>query len=211
MPNYAKPDYGVSEKLTTVFKKLFDSDCLIAFKDNAEFDKIFERTNSIKKISEAKFLILDDDKLLCSYKKFWRTYYITEFDIYNDFMQQAASYLLSMFEHIKRFLMMFLNLEKMELKTTSTYGQIVGKIANTCNCTWSELSELFDVKTRNIIGHDNWYYNNKKFAYKDEGVEKEITLSELVEKIKYTTSLGNGVAMGLQPYMMKLEWTEQRK
>jgi len=211
MPNYAIPDYDVYEKLTTVFKKLFDADCLIAFKDNIEFDKIFERTNSIMKVSEAKFLILDDDELLCSYKKFWAPYSITEFDIYNDFMQQAASYLLSMFEHIRRFLMMFLDLDKMRLKTIATYGQIVGKIANTCDYTWKELSELFDVETRNIIGHDNWYYNEKKFAYKDKGVEKEITLSELVEKIKYATSLSSGVAMALQPHMVKLEMDRAKK
>lgn len=205
MVNYAIPDHITLQKLTTVFKKLFDADCLIAFKDNEEFDKIFERTNSIMKISEAKFLILQDDELLDNYKKFWAGHFINEFDIYNDFMQQAASYLLSMFEHIKRFLMMFLNLDKMTLKTTATYGQIVGKIANTCDYPWKELSELFDVETRNIIGHDNWYYNEKKFAYKDEGVEKEITLSELVEKIKYVTSLSSGIAMALQPYMVKLE------
>ena len=206
MVNYAMPDHITLQKLTTVFKKLFDADCLIAFKDNEEFDKIFERTNSIMKISEAKFVILQDDELLDNYKKFWAGHFINEFDIYNDFMQQAASYLLSMFEHIKRFLMMFLDLKKMKLREKSTLGIIVIEISKKCGYSWDSLNDLFDVNTRNIIGHDNWYYKEKNFAYKDEnGVEKEITLSELVEKIKYVTSLSSAIAMVWQPYMVKLE------
>jgi len=206
MINYAIPDHAISQKLKTVFKKLFDSSCLVSFRDNEEFDKIFERTNSIMKVSEAKFLILDDDKLLHDYKKFWAAHFIDEFDIYNDFMQQAASYLLSMFEHVKRFLMMILDLEKMKLHEKATLGTIVTTISLKCGYSRNSLNELFDVETRNIIGHDNWYYKEKNFVYKDDNcVEKEMTLKELVEKLKYVTGLSSGIAMAWKPYILKLE------
>lgn len=212
MTGYAIADYATQEKLHEILKKLYEKNCLIPFKDNEEFDKIFRRTNSIMHVSEAKYLILGDEELLKEYKRFWAGHFVDEFDLYNDFMQQAASYLLSMFEHIKRFFLMILNLEKLGLNEKSTLGTIVSKIGDTCDESWESISKLFDIDTRNIIAHDNWYYKEKKFAYNDQNnIEQIIPLNKLVEKIKYATALGGAVSIAWFKYMPTLEKEYKRK
>ena len=206
MANYAIPDYETKQKIDKIFKTLFDKELLdSSWGDDDKFDKIWRRTNSTMKISEAKYTILQNDELLRKYKNFWAGHFIDEFDIYNDFFQQAASYLLSMFEHIRRFLLLILNKKKLSLKNKSTYGSIIIKIAQNCSYDEKELLELFDVSTRNIIGHDNWYYSDKNFIYEDSnGIEKIITIEEFVKRIYHVTSLSSAVSVSWFQYVLPL-------
>lgn len=207
MTNYAIPDYIIKQKIENIFKTLFDQKLLDNNWDEGDdkFHKIWERTNSIMKISEAKYIILQDDELLRKYKIFWAGHFIEDFDIYNDYFQQAASYLLSMFEHIKRFLLMILNKKKLSLKNKSTYGSIITKIARNCGHDEKELFKLFDVETRNIIGHDDWYYSDKKFTYEDpNGVVKTLTIEEFVKRIYHTTALSSAVSVSWFEYVIPL-------
>ena len=204
--NYAIPDYVIKQKIDKIFKTLFDKELLdTSWEDDDKFHKIWRRTNSIMKISEAKYIILLNDDLLKKYKNFWAGHFIEEFDIYNDFFQQAASYLLSMYEHIKRFLLLILDKKKLSLKNKSTYGGIITKIAQNCSYDEKELLELFDVSTRNIIGHDDWYYSDKNFTYEDSnGNEKKITIEEFVKRIYHVTSLSSAVSVSWFQYVLPL-------
>ncbi len=204
--NYAIPDYVMKQKIDKIFKTLFDKGLLESdWEDNDKFHKIWSRTNSIMKISEAKYIILQNEDLLRKYKIFWAGHFIEDFDIYNDYFQQAASYLLSMFEHIKRFLLMILNKKELSLKNKSTYGGIITKIAQNCSYDEKELLELFDVPTRNIIGHDDWYYSDKNFTYEDSnGVEKIIAIEEFVKRIYHVTSLSSAVSVSWFQYVVPL-------
>ncbi len=205
MANYAIPDTTTQQKMNEIFKILFENECLIPFEDNDKFDKIWERTNSIMKISEAKYTILEDEELLRKYKLFWAGHFINDFDIYNDYFHQAASYLLGMFEHTKRFLLMVLDKQKLGISDRSTYGSIVIRIAQKCNLNEDELKELFDLETRNVIGHDDWYYSDKHFTYVDDGCEKKISITEFVEKIRYATALSSAIAIAWNKYFLMLE------
>lgn len=201
------PDNVTQQKMNDIFEVLFKNDFMIPFIDSDKFDKIWKRTNSTMKISEAKYMILQDEELLHKYRLFWGGYFIDDFDIYNDYLQQAASYLLSMFEHIKRFLLMFLNKEKLNISDRSTYGLIVSIIAQKCKFDENDLKKLFDLETRNIIGHDDWYYSDKHFAYlDDDDNEKKISITELVEKIRYITALSTSIAVAWNKYILKLEY-----
>lgn len=204
--NYALPDNETQRKMDEIFKLLNEQECIIPFKDTSKFDKIFERTNSTMKISEAKYEILQDTQFLHKYKLFWGGHFINDFDIYNDYFQQAASYFLSMCEHNKRFLLMILDLEKLHITEKSPYGSIVSKISQKCKMNDLEISNFFEVPTRNIIGHDDWYYSGKNFAYLDKDkVEKQITITEFVHKIRYITELSSAIAMAWGPYAPQLE------
>lgn len=212
MVNYATPDAAVQQKMNDIFEILFKNEYMIPFEDSDKFDKIWERTNSIMKISEAKYMILQDEELLHKYKLFWRDYFINDFDIYNDFFHQAASYLLSMFEHNKRFLLMILNKRKLGISNRSTYGTIVTRIAQKCKLDEDELRELFDTKTRNVIGHDDWYYSDKYFTYVDDDeCEKKVSITEFVEKIRYTTALSSSIAIAWNKYFIQLELASKLK
>lgn len=209
MTNYAVPDRETQTKMDENFKLLNEQKCLVPFKDTIKFDKIFERTNSTMKISEAKYEILQDPEFLHKYKLFWGGHFINDFDIYNDYFQQAASYFLSMCEHNKRFLSMILDLEKLHITMKlPPYGTIVSKISQKCNMNDLEMSNFFEIPTRNIIGHDDWYYVDKNFAYLDKNdVEKQITITEFVHKIRSITALSSAIAMAWKPYVLNLELT----
>ena len=212
MSNYAIPTDHVQQKMNDIFKKLFDNGYMIPFEDNDKFDKIWERTNSIMKISEAKYTILQDEELLRKYKLFWAGHFINDFDIYNDYFHQAACYLLGMFEHNKRFLLMILNKEKLNISERSPYGTIVTRIAQKCSFDEIELKKLFDLETRNVLGHDDWYYSDKHFAYEDENkCEKKISITEFVEKIRYCTALSSAIAVAWNKYFLQLEFAPRLK
>ena len=191
--NYNLPDQD-KQTIQDTFKILYDKGYLIQIKDNKEINKIHNRTISIMQMSEMKYIIFDDDDLLKKYEKFWMPYNITRVDIYNDFVHQIASCMLSIFELIKKFLLRVLDLDKLKLKEKSMLGEIISKINSKCDYPKNHLTDLFDIKTRNIIAHDNWYYKEKNFAYKNENDnEVEITLEKLVEKIKRIIEINNQI------------------
>ena len=207
-PNYAIPNEQTQTKMDKIFELLCTKGILIPFKDTIKFDKIFERINSTMKISEAKYGILQDGEFLHKYKLFWGGHFINDFDIYNDYFQQAASYFLSMCEHNKRFLSMILDLEKLGLRLEkATYGSIVVRISQKCGLDEEEMKNFFEIPTRNIIGHDEWYYCDKNFAYLDDaGNEQQITLTDFVIKIRSITELSSAIATAWGNYAVDLEF-----
>ena len=78
-------------------------------------------------------------------------------------------------------------------------------MAQNCGSDEKELLELFDVSTRNIIGHDDWCYSDKNFTYEDSnGIEKRITIEEFVKRIYHVTALSSAVSVSWFEYVLPL-------
>ena len=105
-----------SRRTVKLLEMLNENELLIPFIQDPIIDKIFERNNSTMHISEMKYMIITDEKFLENYKKFWSPFDVNEFDLYTDFIQQGASYILGLFELLVRFLRMILDPKKLNLK-----------------------------------------------------------------------------------------------
>lgn len=103
---------------------------------------------------------------------------------------------------------MILDLEKLGLRLEkATYGSIVVRIAQKCGLDEMEMKDFFEIPTRNIIGHDEWYYRDKNFAYLDnDGNEQQITITNCVIKIRSITELSSAIARAWGPYAVDLEF-----
>ncbi|MCH7969280.1 MAG: hypothetical protein IH841_08580 [Thaumarchaeota archaeon] len=200
-----------SKKTSQLFEKLDSNNMLIPFNDDPKFDKIFERNNSTMHISEMKYMIFTDVEFFKKYKKFWLPFDVNEFDLYNDFIQQGASYVLGLFELLKRFLLMILDVKKLQINEKSTLGNIIFKISKETNLNKNELEDLLMLKIRNIIAHDSWYFEEKNFCYEEDGITKKLTLEDFVQLIVNVTDMTNSIAMHWGKYIPKLEFERMRK
>ena len=200
-----------SKKTSQLFEKLDSNNMLIPFNDDPKFDKIFERNNSTMHISEMKYMIFTDVEFFKKYKKFWLPFDVNEFDLYNDFIQQGASYVLGLFELLKRFLLMILDIKKLQINEKSTLGNIIFKISKETNLNKNELEDLLMLKIRNIIAHDSWYFEEKNFCYEEDGIIKKLTLEDFVQLIVNVTDMTNSIAIHWEKYMPKLEFERMRK
>ena len=197
-------EYG--EKINKLFETLNENNLLIPFNDDLTIDKIFARNNSTMHISEMKYMIITDDELFKKYIKFWNPFDINEFDLYNDYIQQGASYVLGLFELLRRFLHMILDLKKLNLKKTSTLGNIMYSISKKCGYDKNELDDILMIKIRNMIAHDTWYFEEKNFCYEENGIVKKLTLEEFVQLIVDVTDMTSSIAIHWGQYMPKLEF-----
>ena len=200
-----------SKKTSQLFEKLDSNNMLIPFNDDPKFDKIFERNNSTMHISEMKYMIFTDVEFFKKYKKFWLPFDVNEFDLYNDFIQQGASYVLWLFELLKRFLLMILDVKKLQINEKSTLGNIIFKISKETNLNKNELEDLLMLKIRNIIAHDSWYFEEKNFCYEEDGITKKLTLEDFVQLIVNVTDMTNSIAIHWGKYIPKLEFERMRK
>ena len=200
-----------SKKTSQLFEKLDSNNMLIPFNDDPKFDKIFERNNSTMHISEMKYMIFTDVEFFKKYKKFWLPFDVNEFDLYNDFIQQGASYVLGLFELLKRFLLMILDVKKLQINEKSTLGNIIFKISKETNLNKNELEDLLMLKIRNIIAHDSWYFEEKNFCYEEDGITKKLTLEDFVQLIVNVTDMTNSIAIHWGKYIPKLEFERMRK
>lgn len=198
---------SVNELLT----KLNEKKIIIPFNDDVDFDKIFERNNSTMHISEMKYIILTDSNLYEKYKKFWQGFNVNGFDLYNDFIQQGASYILGLFEMLRRFLLMILDMKKLKLNEESPLGTIIHNISKTTRIKKEELNKLFMLRVRNIIAHDSWYFEKKKFCYRDNEEIKKLDLEEFVQLIKDITDFTTAVAISWHKYVPNLEFQRMKE
>ena len=202
-------DYYVN--VNKLFKKLDENNLLVPFTDNTDIDEISKRNNSTMHISEMKYMILTDEGFFEKYKKFWVPFDVTEFDLYNDFIQQGATYILGLFEMFKKFLLMILDTKKLKINEKSPLGKILYAISKTPNFEKNELENLFMLEVRNIIAHDNWYFEEKNFCYKENGVIKKLNLDEFVQLIVDVTDVTNSVYLQWGQYMPKLEFERRER
>lgn len=200
-----------SKKTSQLFEKLDSNKMLIPFNDDPKFDKIFERNSSTRHISEMKYMIFTDVEFFKKYKKFWLPFDVNEFDLYNDFIQQGASYVLGLFELLKRFLLMILDIKKLQINEKSTLGSIIFTISKETDLNKNELEDLLMLKIRNIIAHDSWYFEEKNFCYEEDGIIKKLTLEDFVQLIVNVTDMTNSIAMHWGKYIPKLEFERMRK
>jgi len=202
-------DYSV--KINELFEKLNQDSLLVPFTDDSTIDKISERNNSIMHISEMKYMILTDVDLFKKYKNFWIPFDVSEFDLYNDYIQQGATYILGLFEMLRRFLLMFLDLKKLKLNEKSSLGKITFSISKKSNFRKKELEDLFMLEIRNIIAHDSWYYEGKNFCYKAKGIVNKLDLDEFVQTIVDVTDFTTSIAIHWWQYVPKLEFERIKK
>ena len=113
--------------------------------------------------------------------------------------------MLGLFELLRRFLLMILDLKKLNLNDISPLGNIVYAIAKKCNWDKLELQDIFMIKIRNVIAHDSWYFEDKNFCYDENDTVKRFNLEEFVKLIGNVTDLSNSVVMNWRPYMVNLE------
>ncbi len=202
----------IPPKVDELFKKLNENNLLIPFKEDPLWDKISSRNNLTIKILEAKYMILEDKELFNKYKKFWSQFFINEDDVYHDYIQQSASFILSGFEYTKRFLRMVLNLEKLNIKTTATLGQLLEAISEQCKIDKNELLNLFNLELRDIIAHDSWFYEQKDFCYKKiNGKIIRLSFKDFHQAIKNLNELMASIAISWRPYGVDLEFQSSQK
>jgi len=199
------------EQVDELFKKLDSNNLLVPFTDNSDIDEISRRNNSTMHISEMKYMILTDEGFFKKYKNFWIPFEVTEFDLYNDFIQQGATYILGLFEMFKKFLLMILDTKKLEINDRSTLGNIFHAISKTPKFEKKKLENLFMLEVRNMIAHDNWYFEEKNFCYKENGVVKKLNLDEFVQLIVDVTDVTNAVYLQWGQYMPRLEFERRKK
>lgn len=193
------------------FKILDENNLLIAFNDNDMIDKIGKRLDPIAKILEAKYMIITDKDFFNKYKKFWSQFFITEDELYQDYMQQTSAMILSQFEFLKRFLRMILDLKKLKIKEIATLGEIITSISKNSKLSKSKLQNLFNLEMRDVIAHDSWYYENKDFCYKKkDGSTIQLTFEEFHDMIKNLSELMALISVNWFQYVPDLELKRAR-
>lgn len=188
------------------FKILNENNLIIAFDDDTLIDKIAERLNMTAKILEVKYMIITDSEFLNKYQKFWSQFFITDDELYNDYIQQSSAIILSEFEFLKRFLRTFLDLKKLNIQKTATLGEILTSISKHTKLPKLELQNLFNLEMRNVIAHDSWYYEKRDFCYKKkDGNIIRLTFEDFHIMVKNLNELMSLISVNWFQYVPDLE------
>lgn len=99
---------------------------------------------------------------------------------------------LSIFEHFKRFLLLTIDLQKLNkivngrLTNHSTIGSLIEAITKLPNIDKNKINELFDMDFRNSLAHDSWYIEDEYWKYvKTDGQPVVLKFEELARKIEF--------------------------
>ncbi|MGI0060232.1 MAG: hypothetical protein ACREBJ_10745 [Nitrosotalea sp.] len=98
---------------------------------------------------------------------------------------------LSIFEHFKRFLLLTMDLQKLnklvkgKLTNHSTIGSLIEAITKLPDVNKKIVNELFDIDFRNSFAHDSWYIEEEYWKYvKPDGESIILKFDELARKVK---------------------------
>ena len=169
------------------------------------FVKNFDRVYDMQYSLDRRKKIFQDEKEFKEFLQKNAKYGITEKNFMFDFRVSSAHYLLSLQELISRFLMEILDIETLQLnKERATLGTTIRKIAEYRDLEGKPvfiengLRKIFNVKMRNTIGHDKWWFDeNNNFCM--EG-EEPFTEEEFYGEIIASSVLLSSIAIS---YMTK--------
>jgi hypothetical protein len=106
---------------------------------------------------------------------------------------------------------MILDTKKLKINNKSPLGKIFYAISKTPNFGKKELENLFMLEVRNMIAHDNWYFEEKNFCYKEDGIVKKFNLDEFVQLIVDVTDVTNAAYLQWGKYVPRLEFERREK
>ena len=93
-----------------------------------------------------------------------------------------ANTALSQYEKLKRVFRIALDFKKIDpkLKDNPTYGTIISKLEN--KGLQKDIVVALDNKLRNIVAHGDWYVQDHRFTYMDDG-KKSISYEDLSQRV----------------------------
>ena len=165
---------------------------------SSEFTKIW---NVVLRHANNQFVLIKKSKIRNtsneSYLKNVANTNFNEQDEKIDFVHHLASYILSEFELLKRFLRVILNQNQLGFTNTATYGRIINDMADNTTPSRDDLKNLFDVGLRDMLAHDSWLINNNCEVYYVDIRGSTITLSldELFRKAYRTYYLQTAILL----------------
>jgi len=187
----------IDKQVATYLELLFLKGLLV--KGEINFQNIIERAQKTVDILEKKEKIFQDQKQYENYKNDLSKYGFTEDDISHEFFSQAVHSMLAHFEILKRFLREILNKQKLGIGAVDMFGEIIDKMGTGFGFNKAEkesFKALFNVEMRNVIGHDSWYYKDRKFAYKKpSGTEVVLDFGDVYADILFLNHLMTSLSL----------------
>lgn len=161
----------------------------VTLEEDALTKKVLDRVNSEAKSIAKLEKLFNENKIQSLFDDVLK-HGIDQNDIMNYYMGLLAHQILDVFELFKKYFVIALAKEQLELRGNPALGRIFNQLER--KNVKHRFFEIIDMDLRNALGHGWYWWQNSKFYYTtdpDLKRTRDMTLGELFVKIRQTSLL----------------------